>query len=186
MWQYINSVTAAGWGRLLTALVPTTWQLVVADLLLFVILPLTVVFVLVAWHRARFSPGTIGVWRAAGAAWSVCFWLSMVAMIAIYLLSAKVLQTSVSGLPSFERQYRVYLSDGVGAADEIKDVVVQLRNPDVPETAVLYIAPEYKVVHFFWENYRFIHPILWTLLDLIALAWFFFPGFKMKSQKIKL
>lgn len=188
MWQYIDALSWSGWGGVLTAFLPISWPLMIVDVLLFVVLPLVVVFGLVAWHRMRFVAGIKGVWRSAGSVWSTCFWLVMLATVAIYFLSVEVMETSVCGATSFETQYRVCLSNGNATAVGERDAVERVRNGRHPSVKgiALYDAPEYKVVHFFWSNYRYIHPVLWVLLDLIVLGWFFFPGFKMKGQKIKL
>ena len=183
MIRYIDSISASGWGSLLKALVPTSGMLLLLDLVLFVLLPLLLVLGLIGINRRRFSAGSKGAWRTAGAQWSASFWISMVAVICLYFCAHSALTTSISGIASFERQYQQSLP---GGADGREGVAQSLRNTKVAESSSVKAAPEYKVVVFFWNNYGYIHPTFFALFDLIVLGWFFFPGFKMKREHTKL
>lgn len=179
MIRYIDSISASGWGDLLKAFVPTSGMLLLLDIVLFVIFPILLVLVLIGINRRKFSAGTKGAWRAAGSLWNASFWISMVAVLCCYFCARSALTTSVSGVASFETQYRQSLP---GSSEGREGVVKSIRNTKVSASPTVKTSPEFIVVRFFWNNYGYLHPFFFALLDLIALGWFFFPGFKPKFQ----
>lgn len=183
MIRYIDSISASGWGSLLKAFVPTSGMLLLLDLVLFVLIPMLLVLVLIGINRRHFSAGAKGAWRTAGSLWGSSFWISMVVVLCLYFCARSALTTSVSGIASFEAQYQQSLP---GATEGREGVSRSLRNAKVPVSSSTKTAPEYIVVRFFWNNYGYLHPLFFALLDLIVLGWFFFPGFKMKREHTKL
>lgn len=187
MIESVNAISAEGWGHLLKAFLPTTWGLALTDFLFFVLWPLIVVLGLVGLFKKFFLSGGKGAWRMCGAAWAKCFWISMLCVALAYLGARDVLTTNVSGVVSFAEKYRASLPGyEKGAADE-KAVAEKLRNPNAKATKKSYKdAPEYRIVHFFCQRYGYIHPFFFAVIDMLILGWFFWPGFKMKKQGIKL
>ena len=190
MFDGINAITVDGWGRLLKAFVPTSWGLVITDVVFFVVFPLMVLFGLVFFFKKHVKQDSKGAWRACGDAWSKCFWCAMIAMVVAYFGAKDALTTNISGAISFEEQYRSSLPGytmTAKASDYEKAIAERIRNQSAPtKIKDIQRRPEFKIVRFFCRNYGYIHPFLFTIIDMLLLGWFFWPGFKMKKQGIKL
>lgn len=193
MIESVNAISAEGWGHLLKAFLPTTWSLALTDFAFFVMWPLLVLLGLVLYFKKHVAADGKGAWRACGVAWTKCFWFSMIAVGIAYFGARDVLTTNVSGVVSFAEEYRASLpgyekgSDGEEGEDIEKAIAEKIRNPNVKaEADDPDDAPEYRVVRFFCQKYGYIHPFFFAVVDLLLLGWFFWPGFKMKKQGIKL
>ena len=191
MIESVNAISVEGWGHLLKAFLPTTWGLALTDFVLFVVWPLVVVLALVGLFKKFFLSGDKsdgkGAWRACGAAWAKCFWISMLCVVVAYFVARDVLTTNVSGVVSFAEKYRASLPGYEKGARGEEAIVEKIRNPNAKSAKRDYRnAPEYRVVHFFCQRYGYIHPFFFAVIDLLVLGWFFWPGFKMKKQGIKL
>ncbi len=197
MFDCINAISLEGWGHLLTALLPMNPWLAVTDLVLFFVLPLCVVLGLVSYFRKHIVLGSKGAWRASGAVWAKCFWVSMLGVIVGYFLAHDVLTRNISDVESFEVRYRKSLpgysqAKGTRAVDHEVAIARELsaertRHQGECDAEVgAPGSPEYCAVSFFYQEYGYIHPFLPALADMLFMCWFFWPGFKMKKQGIKL
>lgn len=114
----------------------------------------------------------------------------MIAMVIAYFGAKDVMTTNISGMVSFEEQYRASLpgySKAGKASDYEKAIAERIRNQSAPtKSKDIRRRPEFKVVRFFCRHYGYIHPFFFTIIDMLLLGWFFWPGFKMKKQGIKL
>lgn len=191
MIEILNSLSVEGWLTMLKSFLPTSLALLVWDVFLFVALPVGLVFVLVRFFRRRFNPEAKGAWLTAGETWCKCFWTSLVTMTCIYFIAHSVLVTEIGGVTSFATDYRASMPgyDAKAKNDfwNIKAISERCRNKrtaqgkgEAKDDASR--RPEYKVTAFFYRHYGYIHPTIPTLLDMIVLAGFFWPGFKMKRQ----
>ena len=187
MIESVNAISAEGWGHLLKAFLPTTWSLALTDFAFFVMWPLLVLLGLVLYFKKHVAADGKGAWRACGVAWTKCFWFSMIAVGIAYFGARDVLTTNVSGVVSFAEEYRASLPGYEKGARGEKAIMEKIRNPNAKSAKRDYRnAPEYRVVHFFCRRYGYIHPFFFAVIDLLVLGWFFWPGFKMKKQGIKL
>ena len=141
------------------AFVPSCWALAIIDVLFFVVVPLVGALAFVQYFKRHVSGEGKGAWRACGAAWMACFWLSMLLMALVYLGVKDVLTMERLG---FVEAYRAAL-------------------PEIEEG-----SSAGNIVRFFYLNYCFLHPFFFTLVDVLFLGWFFWPGFAMRKQGIKL
>lgn len=189
MFDSINAITVNGWGSLLKACIPTSWSLFVVDVMFFVVYPLAVMFLLVLFFKKRIRPGAQGAWRACGEAWSKCFWLSMILMVLGYFGAKEVLTTDVCGMVPYVQDYRETLPgyDKSRKSFENEEIIAEsVRNKSSSyKSTDPYVPSELKVVRFFYRHYGYIHPFFFTLIDMIFLGCFFWPGFRMKKQGIK-
>jgi hypothetical protein len=190
MFDGVNAISVDGWGSLLKAFLPTSWGLVITDVMFFLEFPAMVLFGLVLFFKKHVKQDSKGAWRACGAAWAKCFWLAMIAMVVAYFGAKDVLTTSISGTVSFEEEYRASLpgyTKTAKSSDYEKAIAERIRNQSAPiKSKDIRQRPEFKVVRFFCRNYGYIHPFFFTIIDMLLLGWFFWPGFKMKKQGIKL
>ena len=190
MFDGVNAISVDGWGKLLKAFLPTSWGLVITDVMFFVVFPLMILFGLVLYFKKHVKQDSKGAWRACGAAWVKCFWCAMILMIIAYFGAKDVLTTNISGMISFEEQYCASLPGYTRMAkssDNEKSIAECIRNQLVPtRSKEIQHRPEFKIVRFFCRNYGYIHPFFFTIIDMLLLGWFFWPGFKMKKQGIKL
>ena len=186
----INAISVDGWGRLLRALLPTSWGLVATDIAFFAVFPAMVLFGLVLYFKKHVKMDGKGAWRACGAAWAKCFWLAMVAMVIAYFGARDVLTSEISGTVSFAEEYRASLPGYAKNAtqfDNEKTIAERIRNKSAQRTSKnISHCTEFKVVRFFCRYYGYIHPFFFTIIDMLLLGWFFWPGFRMKKQVVKL
>lgn len=190
MFDGVNAISVDGWGSLLKAFLPTSWGLVIIDVMFFLVFPAMVLFGLVLFFKKHVKQDSKGAWLACGAAWMKCFWLAMIAMVVAYFGAKDVLTTSISGTVSFEEEYRASLpgyTKTAKSSDYEKAIAERIRNQSAPmKSKDIRRRLEFKVVRFFCRNYGYIHPFFFTIIDMLLLGWFFWPGFKMKKQGIKL
>lgn len=191
MFKIVNSISPDGWGHLLKAFLPTSLALAITDILFFVVFPAIVLLALVQiFKRLCAKPDGKGAWRACGTAWARCFWCAMIALVVAYFGAKDVLTTNVSGMSSFADCYRASLPGYTKAGTALdceKAIAERIRNKSVPpKPKDIQRRPEFKVVRFFCRHYGYIHPFFWTVADMLVLGWFFWPGFKMKKQGVKL
>lgn len=188
----INSISPEGWGRLLKVLFPTSGWLLFWDVFLFFVVPVGILLGLVTWQKKRFNSGVLGVWCAAGQAWRRCFWLSLALMVGVYLLANEILTTNISGVVSFKDKYQYELAglpvdSKLVESDRVRAGVARCWSASAKlKNSESVHAPEYRVVAFFCRRFGYIHPLLFTMLDMALLGWFFWPGFKMLREKIRL
>lgn len=196
MIEAVNSLSVEGWLTMLKSLLPSGPALFVWDVVLFVVLPLAMVMILLRFFKSRFNPGAKGVWRTAGEIWSKCFWISLLAMVGVYFMAHSLLVTEISGITSFATDYRASMpgyEHGKKDFWNIKAISERCQNQRATKEGQgakgreedVTKRPAYKVTAFFYRHYGYIHPTIPTLLGMIALAWFFWPGFKMKRQMTK-
>lgn len=197
MIETLNSLSVEGWLTMLKSLLPTSLALLAWDAFFFIALPVGLVFGLVRFFRNRFNQEAKGAWRTAGEAWCKCFWASLVAMACIYFVAHSVLVTEISGITSFATDYRAsmpgYDANAKNDFWNIKAISEKCQNSraaqnkgDAKDHADASKRPAYRTTAFFYRHYGYIHPTIPTLLDMVVLAWFFWPGFKMKRQTTRL
>lgn len=143
--EYLDSITWSGWGKLLRTFIPLNWTFLFVELLVYVGIPLLVLWLLIRIFRNQLknelqkqSNGPRSVWSKCGATWLTIGMWFFVFNIIWYLLYYKVLTTSVSGLRSVQVQYQEEVLKAPSNKDkklQIAEIAGRLRNPKRRPTA---------------------------------------------------
>ncbi len=222
--DYLNSISLTGWGILLKTFIPTWTAIFIADLLLYLLLPILMLMGLIKWSRENSAKGSLGAWRSCGKTWLRIGGCFLIFHIVLYFLVSEVLSVRLFDCRPFEYHYRVNVLGGRGenAAKDIssitgrkfkrrdtqllndskktgegegslssmvaqkiktKEDVDRLENPQSSDLVVSKDSKEYKVVAFFYNNYRWLHHTVYAVAWLAFLIWFFLPGLTMQNQR---
>ena len=130
--DYLDSVSHAFWGKLLLTFVPSNLALFITDLFVYGLLPLGVLLLLISVFKKKTISGTMGAWRSCGRMWLQIGLLFLVFNIVLYCLYKGVLTASLSGLRSFQVQYRedvLGAQKGTSSIVNIQKIATKFRNP---------------------------------------------------------
>ena len=129
--EYLDSISPAGWGKLISTFLPTSFAIFIADLIAYVIIPLLILLFLISFFKKRNTIGGLGAWRSCGKQWIKIGVVFIIVNIVLYFIYNSVLTTSVSGVRSLQDQYR---EDMLGAKatekdhNNIQNIAFKLRN----------------------------------------------------------
>lgn len=129
--DYLDSISPLGWGKLLTTFIPTNLAIFIADVIAYVLIPLAVLILLISIFKKHCSNSNIGTWRKCGKTWLKIGLYFLIFNILLYFLYNSILTTSISGIRSFQTQYREEVlgaKKGKIATENISDIASNLRN----------------------------------------------------------
>jgi len=129
--DYLDSISPSGWGKLLATFIPTNLAIFIADVVVYVLIPLAVLILLISIFKKHCGNSNVGTWRNCGKTWlkiGLCF---LIFNILLYFLYNSILTTSISGIRSFQTQYREEVlgaKKGKIVTENISDIASNLRN----------------------------------------------------------
>ena len=128
--EYLDSISPAGWGKLLSTFLPTSLAIFIADLIAYVIIPLLILLFLISFFKKRNTIGGLGAWRSCGKQWIKIGAVFIIVNIVLYFIYNSVLTTSISGVRSLQDQYREDMLGAKSTKDHnnIQNIARQLRN----------------------------------------------------------
>lgn len=119
--EYIDSISPAGWGKLLSTFLPTSFAIFIADLIAYVIIPLLILLFLISFFKKRNTIGGLGAWRSCGKQWIKIGVVFIIVNIVLYFIYKSVLTTPISDIRSLQNQYREDMLGAKSTKDHKKD-----------------------------------------------------------------
>lgn len=130
--DYVDSISASGWGKLLATFVPATLWILIFDLIVYLVLPVLLAYLCIVLYARKSASGkTVDVWRNCGRVWVKTGLIILVIHIFLYVIYGSLLTQSISGLRSLQSQYR---EDVLGAKpkkttmENITEIASSFRN----------------------------------------------------------